>query len=263
MSSTESPTFTSLPPDSDDNGGMARGANYFFGFLITFIVLLVLFVACGVGSRRRFVARRDAAMMAQLEPWAPDEPGGLFKEPTIHETWLVVEKEKGWGDIQVSAPRFQMFRIAERFSLQPLNLQVVRASDLLPEDFHSDHRSDYRVVPGARGSSAHEPPPESSPQRQSFLTRLASLPRAILPSFCRSSNKSSATASDEENVDLSNDPIQGVQVVVFVNFPSAMSPRSSRHSTGSLDGDYALGVRTMDWDPGFSALTHDRSPRSI
>ena len=113
MSSTESPTFTSVSPDGDDSGGMARGANYFFGFLITFIVLLVLFVACGVGSRRRFVARRDATMMAQLEPWAPDEPGGLFKEPTIHETWLVVEKKKGWADMQVSTLKSQICCIVE------------------------------------------------------------------------------------------------------------------------------------------------------
>jgi hypothetical protein len=36
---------------------MSQGANYFFGFLITFVVLLLVFVACGISSRRYFFNR--------------------------------------------------------------------------------------------------------------------------------------------------------------------------------------------------------------
>ncbi|PPQ84135.1 hypothetical protein CVT25_003346 [Psilocybe cyanescens] len=62
--STPTPSVSPNPtnPDGMDDGGLQqRGANYFFGFLITFVVLLLVFVACGIGSRRRLLAGRQRA----------------------------------------------------------------------------------------------------------------------------------------------------------------------------------------------------------
>jgi hypothetical protein len=73
---------------------MQRGASYFFGFLITFVVLLLIFMCCGVGSRRRYLARR--ALMSRNE-WEAETPPA---KPALWEAQL----EKGgldWGGIAV------------------------------------------------------------------------------------------------------------------------------------------------------------------
>ncbi|TFK73355.1 hypothetical protein BDN72DRAFT_956562 [Pluteus cervinus] len=70
MSSTSSlfPSQTTSPDNSNGgNSSMQRGANYFFGFLITFVALLLLFVGCGIGSRRR--SRRRGLMASADDPW--------------------------------------------------------------------------------------------------------------------------------------------------------------------------------------------------
>ena len=79
-------------------GGMAtRGANYFFGFLITFVVLLLIFVGCGIGSRRRFLARRRDGMFDGLDPWGQprreEQKEPVFYEhpigePIIEDKWM-------------------------------------------------------------------------------------------------------------------------------------------------------------------------------
>lgn len=101
------PTGTLLDdsPDGSDTGGMSHGANYFFGFLITFVVLLLIFVGCGIGSRRRFLARRQGMLMGTLEPWAPTTPGGEFRRPILHEKPLVLG-EDDWSSIQVISTGF-------------------------------------------------------------------------------------------------------------------------------------------------------------
>ena len=93
MSSTSS-LFPSQTMSSDNSSGggsssMQRGANYFFGFLITFVALLLLFVGCGVGSRRR--SRRRGLMAAADDPWGDGfspqsrvaQPEPQFWEPSF------------------------------------------------------------------------------------------------------------------------------------------------------------------------------------
>ena len=48
------PTGAPSPPPPPPSPTDTSTANYFFGFVITFVVLLLLFVACGIGSWRRF-----------------------------------------------------------------------------------------------------------------------------------------------------------------------------------------------------------------
>lgn len=52
------PTPLSTSTSSSNNGGQGNGngttgANYFFGFIITFVVLLLVFVSCGFSTRHR------------------------------------------------------------------------------------------------------------------------------------------------------------------------------------------------------------------
>ncbi|KAF7426235.1 hypothetical protein PC9H_008602 [Pleurotus ostreatus] len=87
------PAVTTTPnPGGVNNGGMQKGANYFFGFLIAFIALLLVFVGCGVGTRRRFMMRRGV-MGDWAGPASPYNESAPQKEPLFVESWL----EKG-GD---------------------------------------------------------------------------------------------------------------------------------------------------------------------
>ncbi|KAF4564623.1 hypothetical protein EYR40_010790 [Pleurotus pulmonarius] len=107
------PATTTTPSPGVDNGGMQKGANYFFGFLIAFIALLLVFVGCGVGTRRRFMMRRGV-----MGDWAG--PASLYsesapqKEPMFVESWL----EKG-GD------RWE--------SMTPLSTTAIRPQPQTPE----------------------------------------------------------------------------------------------------------------------------------
>lgn len=96
MSTAQNPTFTfpteTNGSDNGDSGGLgSRGANYFFGFLITFVVLLLIFIGCGIGSRRRFVARRNAMLVGAYEPWGPlSKDGSHFQtQPELYEKLVV------------------------------------------------------------------------------------------------------------------------------------------------------------------------------
>ncbi len=92
---------------TDDGGGMQRGASYFFGFLITFVVLLVIFVGCGILSRRRFLARRRRRFDWDMEPWTEVTQGGNigYVPPALLEKDFVKAKsESSWRDLVVSGP---------------------------------------------------------------------------------------------------------------------------------------------------------------
>ncbi|KXN85834.1 hypothetical protein AN958_10720 [Leucoagaricus sp. SymC.cos] len=91
------------PGGSPDGGGggMQRGASYFFGFLITFVVLLLIFVSCGVVSRRRFSARQRARFEWDMEPWAERMGGGVGYVPPVllEKTFMVAKDQSGWKDL--------------------------------------------------------------------------------------------------------------------------------------------------------------------
>jgi hypothetical protein len=114
MSTTQNPTFTfpaetngSTSGDSDGGGLGSRGANYFFGFLITFVVLLFIFIGCGIGSHRRIVARRNAMLAGAREPWGPlSKDGSHFQtQPELYERLVsgpIVEDHWRYTMVRVS-----------------------------------------------------------------------------------------------------------------------------------------------------------------
>ncbi|PFH45394.1 hypothetical protein AMATHDRAFT_88828 [Amanita thiersii Skay4041] len=58
LAPTINTTNTTNGSGGNSDGGRSRGASYFFGFLIAFIALLLFFIGCGVGARRRLLNRR-------------------------------------------------------------------------------------------------------------------------------------------------------------------------------------------------------------
>ncbi|KAG6915229.1 hypothetical protein DXG01_012648 [Tephrocybe rancida] len=97
---TSDPSLPSLDPVSTSGGG-GQSANYFFGFLITFAVLLVVFIVAGIFSRRRVQARRAAALAAGMgvfgsQSWEDGLRRGrpVWIEQRLEDPVLVREKEK-------------------------------------------------------------------------------------------------------------------------------------------------------------------------
>lgn len=80
---------------------MQRGASYFFGFLITFVVLLLIFVGCGVVSRRRFSARARARFEWDMEPWAERLEDGVGYIPPVllEKSFISARHGSHWRDL--------------------------------------------------------------------------------------------------------------------------------------------------------------------
>ncbi|KIM70676.1 hypothetical protein SCLCIDRAFT_162500 [Scleroderma citrinum Foug A] len=117
-------TFETAPPatstPSSSGSGSQNGSNYFFGFIATFIVLLLIFVSCGIGSRRRsrFVSSAwgrtfegnefDEALYGGLP--ASEWLRLLRTPPTFREAWLRpaqdVQYEAPWKDLQPISATF-------------------------------------------------------------------------------------------------------------------------------------------------------------
>ncbi|KAL0576395.1 hypothetical protein V5O48_005584 [Marasmius crinis-equi] len=90
-SSSQASTATITP----SSGPNTRGANYFFGFLITFVALLLLFIGCGIGTRRRL---QRAGGLLDFDAWddssGNSQPEPRFLEPTLTkggETWSSIQ----------------------------------------------------------------------------------------------------------------------------------------------------------------------------
>ena len=117
MTFESTPPATGTPNNNSGGSGNSTGSNYFFGFIATFIVLLLIFVTCGMGSRRR--SRFLASTWGRtFEGNELDEGGyGGFpaaewlkyarSPPRFREAHLSpaqgVQHEAPWQDLQVSS----------------------------------------------------------------------------------------------------------------------------------------------------------------
>ena len=93
-----SPSPTEASGSTEDT---PRGANYFFGFLITFVGLLIIFIICGIGSRRRFARRRGLNALEPLGRFRKLE--GEETRPQFYEPPLVVGEDR-WSSLMVRSP---------------------------------------------------------------------------------------------------------------------------------------------------------------
>ncbi|RDB27906.1 hypothetical protein Hypma_002187 [Hypsizygus marmoreus] len=210
---TTSASDSSLPTAETDGADMQKGASYFFGFLVTFVVLLLLFVVCGLASRRRFIARRRAMLdMGVTDPWlmgyrAADDVGRV--EPILLEPHL----EKG-GEMWCT--------------MMPLSTTIRRKGD------DEEHGILIPVVPVI---------PVVTPSRSLSFLPIASW----FPSRSGSINNGSTTTTTTEKPsnDLTNetkppDPLE-IQVVVMIAMP---------YDSEDGEPEYQFGVTREAWKGG-------------
>ncbi|KAJ4000716.1 hypothetical protein F5050DRAFT_1729461 [Lentinula boryana] len=105
---TSASTTTSSSSSDNNNGGIpSKGANYFFGFLITFIVLLSFFICCGFGTRRNLARRRALLAWGQGDSDSVIGRDGQINEldiPMLFEPrFLKGGNDPYWLSVQVRA----------------------------------------------------------------------------------------------------------------------------------------------------------------
>ncbi|KAF5378747.1 hypothetical protein D9615_007009 [Tricholomella constricta] len=90
-----------IPTTSGSQSTLARNSSYFLGFLITFCVLLVVFIGCGIASRRHLVSRRRRRRQGAGVYGAEAEMGagaagkrGQEPRPVWVERWVELEKKE-------------------------------------------------------------------------------------------------------------------------------------------------------------------------
>jgi len=134
---------------TNDNDVMAqRGSNYFFGFLITFIILFFIFVGCGIASRRRLLrARGENALVG--DPWGMLRPNVEQKRPTFYDYPLAAPtKVDHWEKIMPLSATLLKGNSKTSLdetgdsprSFSPPNSDLEAAAD--------GHATPYRIFPG-------------------------------------------------------------------------------------------------------------------
>jgi hypothetical protein len=143
-SSSPSPTNTSTTsptPTSQGGGPSKASANYFFGFLIGFVVIVFLLLSFGYGSNR--LTQRRRAMLGLNADGTRRNNGDSSRDssppkPTHWEGWLRAADGVGeWGNMMVSQKpchlegylykKISPFTTAHISFVHPLQLSILEA----------------------------------------------------------------------------------------------------------------------------------------
>ncbi|KAG7095451.1 hypothetical protein E1B28_006195 [Marasmius oreades] len=233
FSVTTTPAATAASSQNPFPGASNRGANYFFGFLITFIALLLLFIGCGIGTRRRL--QRNGRLL-DFSPW-DDSSGGAVNliEPHLIEPRLTDLKD---GEFRSWA------------SIQPLSSSMIPPSssptEQNPHNDANDHHHNHNSRP-AGSSPAPVRMPSSNPTAYHGLS---------LPVWLPAQREREMASKDEAGPDETDNGclpkgFDILQVAVLVAMPS-----QHQHEKKALEDDppllqeYQFGVAQVSWDEG-------------
>jgi len=218
-SSTSSSTATSSSTGGSSGGNSS--ANYFFGFLITFIALLLIFVGCGIGSRRGFRIHTGGAWDEAVQRAKIVEKQ---TRPAFWETWLKnLDDQESW--------RWR--------AIMPISATLMRGdpNSRIKEEETSGYSEESATSDGVVA------PVSISGLRPRAL-------RSLIPG--RRKNKIP---------DKPDGPPKSVQVAVMIAMPSptrlnnntsvmeGSSQQRQQPSTGEL-GEYQIGVISVPWEHG-------------
>jgi hypothetical protein len=128
---TRRPSFRPMNAASThkDTAASQSGANYFFGVLLAFAVIVLTVVACGITSSRRSSSRRRRAL--RLQSWGShaDDSKGEVEPPRFYETGYRVVQDAGWKAMMVRWTFFPFSHVLIR-QLQPLSAAFLGSEQL-------------------------------------------------------------------------------------------------------------------------------------
>ena len=274
-----SPPASSTPTDARSSFSASpniASANYFFGFIITFVILLLIFVGCGVGRRR--VARIGSAWDVRLDS-EHDTLYGVGRRrgrrklvpPVFWETWLSLptSTEKAastgwseWPSIQVWGLLHPHLVSSDNSFYQPISVCLIRtcrsqaACNTAPAAGVSESAAQEpnfaRSLTSDSQSSSSSPSP---PRRRFAFPLLHPFNNRLWPRRRLRARHSSADKSKE--VDIGNSP-EGVKIAVMICMPSPAF-RCNNNGEGSScrparpDNtlrEYQIGVAQVPWTFG-------------
>ncbi|KIK68797.1 hypothetical protein GYMLUDRAFT_54361 [Collybiopsis luxurians FD-317 M1] len=245
-SSTSSSAASSSSSSSNGGGGpgfTSKGANYFFGFLVTFIVLLSIFICCGFNTRRRLARRRA---LFEWGDWGSD--ANLGNEGPVAQTPTFFEPKFGkggnnnlWVSIQVCAVLHVVRSYLLTLSSTLLISQPLTASKV--------------TITISRPLLPLEPPPppirrpSSNPYAIHGLSLPTWAPSRVIPVHVNQGNdkgkgKGSSTPKTIE------DEITLMQVAVVIAMPRP--PGDFSEDDKNTDEDHLktleIGIASQNWD---------------
>ncbi|KAF8547032.1 hypothetical protein OG21DRAFT_1517682 [Imleria badia] len=223
------------PPPPPSAPSSITSANYFFGFVITFVVLLLLFIGCGIGSWRRFrlvgTAWDERLQDMEGSPFSTRKRGRRrLVRPMLSETWTHPPKASTRRALSASSEQHKWE------SIQPISAAFVWTRS--------------KLLTGARRPSASTAPP-TPPREDDGLERqgvVATLRSYVFPRRPRCDQRPNPPP-------VTRPPPEAIQVVVMIAMPSPPSLTSRRPTDKprcvgqSGVGEYQIGVVRIPWPP--------------
>ncbi|KAF8137437.1 hypothetical protein EV363DRAFT_663608 [Boletus edulis] len=223
------------PTGSPSANSSIASANYFFGFVITFIVLLLLFVGCGIGSWRRFrpigAAWEERFQEMESSRFSTRKRGRrrlvrpvlseLWTHPQVvlHPTPVDSSNKARWEGVQPIAAAFVWSRSSLSAYARRLNTATTRRASPTPGRDNDD--SVRGVVATLRSYMLFRRPRCDHPPKP---------PPIVRP------------------------PPEAIQVAVMIAMPSPASSRSLAHGPRWVGHpsveEYQIGVVRMPWPSG-------------
>jgi len=200
-----------------NNNGMQRGASYFFGFLITFIALLLIFIGCGVSTRRRFARRRQLFAVTELDWGAPGATNIEQERPGLYDPWLAK------GDVYWD-------------SMKPLSAVAILPTDAAGISLPPSKTAQQSVLERMRHRIFH-------PHLFGFSHTHRGEREASLVADPALSEAKTTPVSTAASPDM-------LEVTVMIAMPAPHATRSTRNSSGhdeKLLDEYVFGVSRIDW----------------
>ncbi|KAG6873012.1 hypothetical protein C0995_003973 [Termitomyces sp. Mi166 len=199
---------------SNGDGGTSRSASYFFGFLVTFAVLLVLFVVAGFVSRHRMRARRRATTL-EMEIGAGDTWVYGYRERRMCEEMRKVRPV--WMERWIEDPD-----TSEKARRASVDGGIGKWEDILPLSATLTHpEQELKPDDGAQAGEEEKTRRTSSSTISSWFSSF---------STPKTTNVVDPSPSQLPVQDALRDPQTGVDVVVMIAMPR--SPKSWGYEFG-------------------------------
>jgi len=189
QTSTASLGITTANAGPDGPPGISRSSSLLFGFLLSFLALFVIFMACGFGSRRALSSRRRRLLADTLD----ESNDGLkeVKRPLMWDVWIAeadADRRVGWNGMMPLSVKLLNAKNVDS-DLPPAPVRAEAPAPLAPFTAHTASATDYfpTYIASGRGIArlASTPPtfvstrsPSRPPPRSGGSTS-ASNPRPV------------------------------------------------------------------------------------
>lgn len=268
-SSVQQGTETSSPVVNNGPPGISKSSSLLFGFLVTFLVLFVAFMACGMSSRRAIDRRRRRG----LAGLSGDGDGRQMemRRPALWDVWISSGKES-WQNMMPLSVKVIHREVPSASRPEDVSEAAAAAPpttySMASPDYFPTYIASGRGIARVAGTPAFLNAPRRSPQRQSPAAtnsnqnhhqqhpRVPHTERTFVDEFirpmqtswalllrklhlrgsdaARQRNEAAATAGGGgDKGERVGEPVEALRVSVLITMPAP--PRSFKSLSGIID----------------------------